>query len=717
MIRTTWISTACLVLLSGGELNPLAWAQPASPQPEHSRWQGFERLDFRVDGRSCLLVQPATPGPEKPWIWRTEFFGHEPQGDLALLEKGFHVAYMDLQNLYGAPVALDHMDQFYSFLTNRFGLGARPVLEGFSRGGLFAFNWAARHPKWVSCLYVDAPVCDFKSWPAGWGRGQGSPSDWMRCKEVYGLTDKQARAYQLNPVDNLAPLAAERIPILSVCGDADDVVPFDENTKLVQERYSRLGGPITVVIKPAVHHHPHSLKDPTRIVAFILRATSGQPLAPGELSGTVRLPDCPESQEARLQWWRAAKFGLFIHWGPASVNGTEISWSRMGHPFDHPGNETVPAAKYDKLYLQFDPVRFNAGTWMHLARDAGMKYVVFVTKHHDGFSMWPTRLRPDYSIAATPFHRDICGEIATAAREQGLKLGWYYSTRDWTHPDYLKGDNERYNRFYEGQIKELLSNYGKVDILWFDHVAGNWRDYHFKELFDEIYQIQPQILVNNRAARFIRPTDDRPTPELATLVRGDFDTPEQRVGTFQSDRPWEACVTMTECSDGGGWSYRPDGRTRTFEECIRLLVNCVTGDGNLLLNVGPLPTGEIDPHQVSVLERMGAWLNHFGESIYATRGGPFRNGPWGGSTYKDNSIYLHVFPSTHDKLQLPPLKGKVLRAAALTGGTVEVVQTSQGLSVTLPTDHKDEVDTVIKLDLDRSAKGEFLSGQPLAAAE
>jgi len=234
-------------------------------------WHGFRKLNFSVDGRDCLLVFPSTPAAGKPWIWRTEFFGHEPQGDLALLSNGWHVAYIDVQNMYGAPVALVHMDRFYEHLTGQFQLAVRPVLEGFSRGGLFAFNWAARHPDRVACLYVDAPVCDFKSWPAGWGRGKGSTNDWVRCKKVYGLDEESARAYKFNPVDNLAPLARAKIPILSVCGDADDVVPMPENTLLVKERYEKLGGEIKVIAKLGVGHHPHSLRDPQPIVDFILR--------------------------------------------------------------------------------------------------------------------------------------------------------------------------------------------------------------------------------------------------------------------------------------------------------------------------------------------------------------------------------------------------------------------------------------------------------------
>lgn len=446
--------------------------------------------------------------------------------------------------------------------------------------------------------------------------------------------------------------------------------------------------------------------------------TAAALLVPESLSAGAaepRLPDAesPRERDARLQWWREARFGMFIHWGPASVSGKEISWARVGHPHDHPGLESVPAAEYDQLYRQFNPVKFDADRWMRLARDAGMKYVVFTTKHHDGFSLWPTRLRPDYSIAATPFRRDVCRAIADAAHRQGLKLGWYYSTRDWTHPDYLVGDNRQYDEFYRGQVRELLSDYGRVDIIWFDHVAGNWRDYRFQELFEMIYRLQPGILVNNRAAAFIRPTTDQPAPSLARLVRGDFDTPEQRIGQFDNQRPWESCVTMTECPDGGGWSYRPDGRTRRYEDCVRLLVHCAAGDGNLLLNVGPLPTGEIAADQQTVLHRMGRWLESYGESIYATRGGPVRNGDWGGTTYRDTSIYLHLLQWNRDTLRLPPLKARVLRVTALTGGEPQFQQSATSVEIRLPVANHDAVDTILKLELDAPAVDEFSNGQPL----
>ncbi len=245
------------------------------PQVQRSTWNGFERLDFEVDGRKCLLVLPHRAAAGNPWIWRTEFFGHEPQADLALLARGFHAAYMDVQNMYGAPVAVRHMDALYAYLTSKRGLARQVVLEGFSRGGLFAFNWAAKNPDKVSCIYADAPVCDFRSWPGGKGRGKGSSGDWDLLKKVYGLSEDEALGYRFNPVDSLRPLAEAKIPLLHVCGEADTVVPIEENTRVIEKRYRELGGTITVLAKPFCEHHPHSLKEPAPIVEFILRHTAG----------------------------------------------------------------------------------------------------------------------------------------------------------------------------------------------------------------------------------------------------------------------------------------------------------------------------------------------------------------------------------------------------------------------------------------------------------
>ena len=247
------------------------------PVTLQTRWNDYTRLDFVVGGRPAILVSPKSTRPGRPWIWRTEFFGAFPAVDLALLARGWHVAYLNVQNLYGASVALAAMDKFQSHLQECHGLTSAPVLEGFSRGGLFAFNWAVRNPSKVAALYVDAPVCDFKSWPAGKGKGKGSVADWAKCLKAYGMTEEQALAYRGNPVDNLAPLAAAHIPIVAVAGDADDIVPVDENIGVVVERYRKLGGNIELILKAGIGHHPHSLEDPTPVVDFLEKHAAVHP--------------------------------------------------------------------------------------------------------------------------------------------------------------------------------------------------------------------------------------------------------------------------------------------------------------------------------------------------------------------------------------------------------------------------------------------------------
>jgi len=245
------------------------------PQPfpgRKSDWNGCSRYDFDFNGNDAIIVVPETPLKGKPWIWRPEFFDAFNQADLALLEKGFILAYLKMDNIFGSAPAMKLMDNFYDYLTSSYDLSTRTTLFGFSRGGLYSLNWAARHPDRLACIYLDAPVCDFKSWPAGFGKGNGSPEDWERLKQLYGFRNNQeARDYKLNPIDNLKPLAADKIPILSVCGGADKTVPYPENTAILKERYDSLGGSIRVIVKPGCDHHPHSLTDPTPIVDFVIQ--------------------------------------------------------------------------------------------------------------------------------------------------------------------------------------------------------------------------------------------------------------------------------------------------------------------------------------------------------------------------------------------------------------------------------------------------------------
>jgi pimeloyl-ACP methyl ester carboxylesterase len=238
-----------------------------APNLQLSSWNGYDRVDFVLAERPCLVVFPKQAAPGKPWIWRTEFFGHEPQADLALLARGWHVAYMDAKNLYGAPKAMKLFGEFYSHVVVRFGFAPRVVMEGFSRGGLYAFNFAVAHPTRVAALYLDAPVLDIVSWP---GRNRAS-KEWAECLEVYGLTEESLAEFRGNPLDRVVTLAKAAVPIIAVCGDADKTVPFAENTAILEKRYRAAGGTIEVILKPGVDHHPHSLKDPAPIVDFLVR--------------------------------------------------------------------------------------------------------------------------------------------------------------------------------------------------------------------------------------------------------------------------------------------------------------------------------------------------------------------------------------------------------------------------------------------------------------
>jgi hypothetical protein len=237
-----------------------------------SSYHGFDRYDFVVDDQKCLVVTPKTTATGKPWIWRAEFFDHRPEIDLALVGKGFHLAYMNVGNTFGCPSAMKHFDEFYKVLTRDHGLSKKPVLEGLSRGGLYVYNWGAAHPDQVGLILGDNPVCDFKSWPGGKGKGPGSAGDWKKLFGDYGFADEAAAlAYDKNPIDNLAPLAKAGVPLLHICGDADEVVPYPENTVVLKERYEKLGGKIQVIVKPGLKHHPHGLDDPTPAIEFILK--------------------------------------------------------------------------------------------------------------------------------------------------------------------------------------------------------------------------------------------------------------------------------------------------------------------------------------------------------------------------------------------------------------------------------------------------------------
>ncbi len=389
-------------------------------------------------------------------------------------------------------------------------------------------------------------------------------------------------------------------------------------------------------------------------------------------------------RDARMKHWRDARFGMFIHWGPVSLKGSEIGWSR--------GNQ-IPTEEYDRLYLQFNPTNFNARAWAKVAKAAGMKYMVFTTKHHDGFCMWDTK-QTDFNIMNSPFARDVVKELAAACHHEGIAFGTYHSVCDWHHPDFPltspggrvrreHSNLDRYEQYIREQMTELIGNYGPLWVMWFD-VPQEFDTMRGQRLIDLARSLQPGIVVNNRSG-----------------APGDYDTPEQRIGAYQDTRPWETCMTIAR-----QWAWKPNDETKSLKECLHKLITCAGGDGNLLFNVGPMPDGTIEPVQVERLKDMGAWLKKYGKSIYGTRGGPWKPGDYGVSTRTGKTIYVHALKWNGDAIQLPPIQAKIVAAKVLTGGKAEVRQSNDGVAVGVTPSERQDIDTIIELKLDSSAMDE-----------
>lgn len=246
----------------------LKMARENAKRISESRWKGYKRLDFYLDGREGTLIVPEHPRTDGMWIWRTEFLGGFDAADLAMLEQGYYLAYYCLSDMYGSPKAVNLMEEFRGFVMGYFKLSAKPILFGFSRGGLYAVNYAAKYFLYVTALYLDAPVLDIRSWPAGKGDGDGNPVCWEQCKQCYGLTEETAERFDKNPLDQLRVLLDAAIPVVLVAGDSDTVVPFHENGEKLAEAY-RNSDRFRLILKEGCGHHPHSLEDPAPIVTFL----------------------------------------------------------------------------------------------------------------------------------------------------------------------------------------------------------------------------------------------------------------------------------------------------------------------------------------------------------------------------------------------------------------------------------------------------------------
>jgi alpha-L-fucosidase len=409
----------------------------------------------------------------------------------------------------------------------------------------------------------------------------------------------------------------------------------------------------------------------------------------------------PGAPKAAIERWKDLRFGMFVHWGPVSIVGTEIGWSRAGERRGRTGTGNVPVEVYDNLYRMFNPVKFDPDQWVQLAKDAGMKYLVFTTRHHDGFTNFDSKLT-DYKITSekSPYRKDIVRMLSDACRRGGIDWGAYYSQPDWHNPDYRNGEaHAKYVEYLHGQVRELLTHYGPTRMWFFDGLGGKAADWDAPRLIAMMRQLQPDLVINNRAG-----------------IPADYDTPEQQIGMFQNTRPWETCATV-----GTQWAYKPEDKLRPIEECLHGLVCCAIGDGNFLFNVGPRPDGRIEESHAARLREMGSFMKLYGESIYATRGGPFvapdeKKRPanahgfalaegnwWGGSTHKGNDIYLHILRWPSDSIALPPMARRIVRHSALTGGDAVVKQSASGIEVRVPVARRHAVDTIVKLELDGPA--------------
>ena len=412
-----------------------------------------------------------------------------------------------------------------------------------------------------------------------------------------------------------------------------------------------------------------------------------------------------EQRQTRMAAWREARFGLFLHWGVFAIpaRGEWVQW-----------NEQIPVEEYAKLADQFKPANFDPKAWVATAQAAGMKYMVLTARHHDGFALFDDP-GSDFTSVKTAAQRDFVADYVKAARDGGMLVGLYYSPLDWRFPGFFFPDlylknAEAMRDQYHRQMRELLSNYGKIDILFFDGGEKNWLQFgghwvsgarwekrpqgqsyqgRFSWQTDQVYamlrELQPGVVINGRADM----------PEDFHSREGD-----RALGDFDAEHPWELCTTLA----AGVWGWKAGAAIKSLRDSVQLLAKVVGRDGNFLLNVGPRPDGQIDPPQAQRLQEIGDWLAKNGESIYGTRGGPFLPGAYGVSTYRGQKIYVHVLDwKGASKLLLPAIPAKVVRASLLTGGEAMVSQTEPGIEIAVPASNQNDTDTIVVLELDQPA--------------
>ena len=389
------------------------------------------------------------------------------------------------------------------------------------------------------------------------------------------------------------------------------------------------------------------------------------------------------TREERMRWWREARFGLFIHWGLYAIPAGEWKGeTNYGEWIMH--SAVIPIEEYEKLKDQFNPVKFDADLWVRTAKRAGMKYIVITSKHHDGFCLFDSQYT-DYDVMSTPFGRDILKELADACARHGLRIGWYHSIMDWHHPDYLPrrpwenrpaegADFNRYVEHMRNQVRELMTGYGPVGVMWFDgEWEGTWNHEQGLALYALCRELQLDVIVNNRV--------DKGRSGMAGLTvddryAGDFGTPEQEIpATGLPGVDWETCMTMNR-----HWGYNKHDRDYKSEtDLIRKLADIASKGGNFLLNVGPTAEGEFPPESIERLQAIGEWMETNGQAIYSTSASPFADLEWGRCTQKslkngNTRLYLHVFDWPSDgELTVPGIYNRPVQARLLSDSAAGVL--------------------------------------------
>jgi len=398
------------------------------------------------------------------------------------------------------------------------------------------------------------------------------------------------------------------------------------------------------------------------------------------------------------QWLQDAKFGLFVHWGVYSVLG-DGEWVM--------NNQRIDKRTYEKLPAFFNPVDYDPKEWVAIAKAAGMKYITITSKHHDGFAMFDSKLTDWDIVDRTPYKKDVLKMLAEECRKEGIKLFFYHSQLDWYQDNYYphgntgqtagrsdKGDWYKYLDFMDGQLSELLTNYGEIGGIWFD---GFWdkrdADWRLDKTYSLIHSLQPACLIgsNHHLAPF--PGED--------FQMFEKDLPGQKTTGFNPDQtigalPLETCETMNN-----SWGFNlQDKSYKSTKSLIQYLVKAAGFNSNFLLNVGPMPNGKIQPEFVSTLKEMGAWLEKNGETVYGTRGGPIPPKSWGVTTYKGNKVYVHILNPEDNNLLIPDF-GKKVKGITLfkTGTKLKYKQDAFGIVISVPQEAIDETDTILVIEI------------------